>query len=43
VFTPEFRNRLDAVVGFKSLTPEIIKLVSRSSSCSSRPSWPTAT
>ena len=27
VFTPEFRNRLDAVVAFKSLTPEIIKLV----------------
>jgi ATP-dependent Clp protease ATP-binding subunit ClpA len=27
VFTPEFRNRLDAVVGFKSLTPEIIRQV----------------
>ena len=27
VFTPEFRNRLDAVVAFKSLTPEIIKQV----------------
>jgi ATP-dependent Clp protease ATP-binding subunit ClpA len=27
VFTPEFRNRLDAVVGFKALTPEIIRLV----------------
>src|SRR5882757_5009109 len=27
VFTPEFRNRLDAVVAFKALTPEIIKLV----------------
>jgi hypothetical protein len=27
VFTPEFRNRLDAVVAFKSLTPEIIRLV----------------
>ncbi|HEY4168043.1 MAG TPA: ATP-dependent Clp protease ATP-binding subunit ClpA, partial [Reyranella sp.] len=25
VFTPEFRNRLDAVVAFKALTPEIIK------------------
>ena len=27
VFTPEFRNRLDAVVGFRALTPEIIRLV----------------
>ncbi|MDB5465475.1 MAG: clpA, partial [Phenylobacterium sp.] len=27
VFTPEFRNRLDAVVAFRSLTPEIIRLV----------------
>ena len=27
LFTPEFRNRLDAVVGFKALTPEIIKSV----------------
>ncbi|HXA39322.1 MAG TPA: ATP-dependent Clp protease ATP-binding subunit ClpA [Phenylobacterium sp.] len=27
VFTPEFRNRLDAVVAFRSLTPEIIKQV----------------
>jgi ATP-dependent Clp protease ATP-binding subunit ClpA len=27
VFTPEFRNRLDAVVGFKALTPEIIRMV----------------
>jgi ATP-dependent Clp protease ATP-binding subunit ClpA len=27
VFTPEFRNRLDAVVAFKGLTPEIIRLV----------------
>jgi ATP-dependent Clp protease ATP-binding subunit ClpA len=27
VFSPEFRNRLDAVVGFKALTPEIIRLV----------------
>jgi ATP-dependent Clp protease ATP-binding subunit ClpA len=25
LFTPEFRNRLDAVVTFKSLTPEIIR------------------
>jgi ATP-dependent Clp protease ATP-binding subunit ClpA len=24
LFTPEFRNRLDAVVGFKNLTPEVI-------------------
>ncbi len=27
LFTPEFRNRLDAVVGFKSLTPEVIRQV----------------
>jgi ATP-dependent Clp protease ATP-binding subunit ClpA len=27
VFTPEFRNRLDAVVAFKGLTPEVIRLV----------------
>src|SRR6202000_3239163 len=27
VFTPEFRNRLDAVVAFRALTPEIIKQV----------------
>ena len=27
LFTPEFRNRLDAVVAFKSLTPEIIRQV----------------
>ena len=27
VFTPEFRNRLDAVVAFKQLTPEIIRQV----------------
>ena len=27
VFTPEFRNRLDAVVAFKPLTPEVIRLV----------------
>jgi len=27
LFTPEFRNRLDAIVQFKSLTPEIIRLV----------------
>jgi len=27
LFTPEFRNRLDAVVPFKALTPEIIKSV----------------
>ncbi|CAN7631498.1 ATP-dependent Clp protease ATP-binding subunit ClpA [Caulobacter sp. LjRoot300] len=27
LFTPEFRNRLDAVVAFKSLTPEIIRMV----------------
>ena len=27
MFTPEFRNRLDAVIGFKSLSPEIISRV----------------
>ena len=27
LFTPEFRNRLDAIVGFKPLTPEVIRLV----------------
>jgi ATP-dependent Clp protease ATP-binding subunit ClpA len=27
LFTPEFRNRLDAVVGFKALTPEVIRMV----------------
>ncbi len=27
LFTPEFRNRLDAVVAFKSLTPEVIRMV----------------
>jgi ATP-dependent Clp protease ATP-binding subunit ClpA len=29
LFTPEFRNRLDAVVAFKPLTPEVIRLVVR--------------
>ena len=27
LFTPEFRNRLDAIVAFKALTPEVIRLV----------------
>jgi ATP-dependent Clp protease ATP-binding subunit ClpA len=27
LFTPEFRNRLDAIVPFKSLTPEVVALV----------------
>ncbi|HEY2177387.1 MAG TPA: ATP-dependent Clp protease ATP-binding subunit ClpA [Caulobacteraceae bacterium] len=27
LFTPEFRNRLDAVVAFKALTPEVIRMV----------------
>ena len=27
LFTPEFRNRLDAVVAFKPLTPDVIRLV----------------
>jgi ATP-dependent Clp protease ATP-binding subunit ClpA len=27
LFSPEFRNRLDAIVTFKSLTPEVIRMV----------------
>jgi ATP-dependent Clp protease ATP-binding subunit ClpA len=27
MFTPEFRNRLDAIIGFKHLTPEIVRHV----------------
>ena len=27
LFTPEFRNRLDAVIGFKALTPEVMSRV----------------
>jgi ATP-dependent Clp protease ATP-binding subunit ClpA len=27
IFSPEFRNRLDATVAFKALTPEIIRMV----------------
>ena len=27
LFSPEFRNRLDAIVGFKALTPEVIRMV----------------
>jgi ATP-dependent Clp protease ATP-binding subunit ClpA len=27
MFTPEFRNRLDAIIGFKALTPEVIDRV----------------
>jgi len=27
IFSPEFRNRLDAIVAFKALTPEIIRMV----------------
>lgn len=27
LFTPEFRNRLDAIIGFKHLTPEIVRHV----------------
>ncbi len=27
MFTPEFRNRLDAVIGFKSLSPEVVNRV----------------
>ena len=43
MFTPEFRNRLDAVIAFAGLPPEIIARWSRSSCSSSRRSWPTAT
>jgi ATP-dependent Clp protease ATP-binding subunit ClpA len=35
-FTPEFRNRLDAVISFAPLGKETILRWSRSSSCSSR-------
>ncbi len=27
LFTPEFRNRLDATIGFSSLTPQVVRLV----------------
>ena len=43
LFTPEFRNRLDATITFAGLTPEIWAGWSRSSSCSSKRSSPTAT
>ena len=44
MFTPEFRNRLDAVIAFAGLTPEIVGAAwSTSSSCSWRRSSPTAT
>ena len=43
MFTPEFRNRLDAVISFAALTPETSAASSRSSSCSSKSSSPTAT
>jgi hypothetical protein len=43
MFTPEFRNRLDAVIPFAGLTQEIVARWSTSSSCSSRRSSPTAT
>jgi ATP-dependent Clp protease ATP-binding subunit ClpA len=43
LFTPEFRNRLDAIIPFGGLPPEVIARWSRSSSCSSRRSSPTAT
>jgi ATP-dependent Clp protease ATP-binding subunit ClpA len=43
LFTPEFRNRLDAVVAFKPLTPRSSARSCRSSSCRWRPNWPTGT
>jgi hypothetical protein len=43
LFTPEFRNRLDAIVPFGYLPEGIIGRWSTSSSCSWKPSSPTAT
>jgi ATP-dependent Clp protease ATP-binding subunit ClpA len=40
LFTPEFRNRLDAVVNFKPLDTDVILASSTSSCCSSRASSP---
>ena len=42
LFTPEFRNRLDATIAFKGLTPEILAQWSTSSARSWRRSWPTS-
>jgi ATP-dependent Clp protease ATP-binding subunit ClpA len=43
MFTPEFRNRLDATVPFGYLPPEVVARVVTSSSSSSSCSWRTAT
>ena len=43
LFTPEFRNRLDAIISFAPLPRRSSARWWRSSSCSSRPSWPSAT
>jgi ATP-dependent Clp protease ATP-binding subunit ClpA len=43
LFAPEFRNRLDAIVAFKALTPTRSSRWCPSSSCSWKSSWATAT
>jgi hypothetical protein len=43
LFTPEFRNRLDAIIPFGHLPPRSFTWWCRSSSCSLRPSSPSAT
>ena len=40
MFTPEFRNRLDAIISFGPLPPSVVVAWSRSSCCSSKASWP---
>jgi ATP-dependent Clp protease ATP-binding subunit ClpA len=42
LFTPEFRNRLDANIAFRRSPRRSSARWCTSSSCSSRPSWPTA-
>ena len=43
IFTPVFRNRLDAVVAFKPLTQDIIRQVVQKFVLQLKPSWRTAT
>ena len=42
MFSPEFRNRLDAKIDFAPLDPAVMGRSSTSSSPSWRPSWPSA-
>jgi hypothetical protein len=42
MFTPEFRNRLDAIVPFGYLPPDVVARVVEKFILSSRCSWPTA-